>query len=323
MEQLQLSGAWVALVTPFLDNQEIDYESFKKLLIWHAKSGITGIVILGTTGENAGLLFEEHLKLIQFSIEILQLPELSGSSCRLMVGVGTYNTHETVHRIQEIQKLGESVCSKISALLIVTPYYNRPSQEGLIAHYNKISQSTSFNIVLYNVPKRTGVDLLPETVRLLSDQNSNIIGLKETVCTADRLRDLKNCILNDKHNFLLFSGEDSQNQLVLEFGGHGMISVTANIVPSVMQDFYINLTQVQTKNSKNSHFLKNNLAFEKIFSDLNQVLFLETNPVGVKWALSQLQKIKTPMCRLPLVTLSKKYQSVINKTLKKLEPVLN
>ena len=288
---MRFHGSIVALVTPMLENTEVDYERFFQLIDWHIAEKTDAIVVAGTTGESATLSFDEHKKVIAEAVRYVQ------KRIPIIAGTNGNATHEAVELTQYAEKVGAD------AALIVTPYYNRPTQEGLYQHFHTIAKATALPIILYNVPSRTACDLLNETVVRLA-QIDNIVGLKDATGQLERLSDLKPRLSSD---FLLFTGDDATSLGFLAHGGHGIISVTANVAPRAMHDF----CQAMETNDLP--------CARKIFANLfpvHQALFIETNPIPVKWALAAMGKTP-PFLRLPLTPLSERYQETVKNALKR------
>ncbi len=287
-----LSGSIVALVTPMNEDGSIDFNALKKLVDWHVKEGTNGIVAVGTTGESATLEIDEHLEVIRSVVQYAdgRIPVIAGS--------GSNSTAQAIRTTSESYKIGADYS------LLVTPYYNRPGQKGLIEHYLKIADSCDIKQILYNVPSRTSCDLSPDTVQILS-RHENIIGIKEAVNTKDRMKKLKN-ISDLNKDFLVFSGDDETFIDLLSFGGNGIISVAANVIPKGVSKIC-------------KHYKDNqNQAIElnKKYKYLYELLFVESNPIPVKWMMYKMGLIKNSI-RLPLIELDKKYQeNIINEMLK-------
>ena len=216
-----LTGSIVALVTPMRIDGSVDWGALDRLIEWHIDGGTHGIVPMGTTGESATLDTDEHLQVIKRTIDVV------AGRVPVIAGTGSNATDEALHQTQEAQRLGADAC------LLVTPYYNRPTQEGLYQHYKKIAAATAVPIVLYNVPPRTGCDMQPETVERLAAIDG-IVGIKEACGDAQRVPAIKNRVAED---FFVLSGEDAQTLQMLELGAVGAISVTANVLPSLMAEF--------------------------------------------------------------------------------------
>ena len=285
-----LTGSIVALVTPMDQTGEIDYIALKELVEFHIKSKTAAIVAVGTSGESATFSVDDHVKVVERTIAYAagRIPVIAGN--------GANSTSEAI----ALSKLFTN--SGIVAGLNVTPYYNKPTQEGLYLHYKAIAESCELPQILYNVPGRTAVDMLPETVARLAEI-PNIIGIKEATGDLERLAELKAILPAD---FLLYSGDDATGCDFMLQGGHGVISVTTNIAPAEM--------------AKMCEFALNG-DVEKALEINNQLmpvhthLYHEANPIPVKWACAELGLIPTPTLRLPLTTLSEQYQSIVRNAL--------
>ena len=290
-----LSGSLVALVTPMEINGGVDFNALENLIEWHIKNGSDGIVSVGTTGESATLSTDEHLDVIKHTVKCVngRIPVIAGS--------GSNSTAQAIETTKESLKIGADYS------LLVTPYYNKPSQRGLIEHYTKIANSSDMRLILYNVPSRTSCDMLPETVEVLSEHN-NIIGIKEAVNNTKRMNQLLNISLKKDGEFLIFSGDDESFLDLLILGGHGVISVAANVIPNtisqICSQFKINQDEAIKLNNK--------------YKKLYELLFIESNPVPVKWMLYKIGLIQNSI-RLPLIPLDKKYQENIASEMLKLE----
>tara|TARA_A200000113_G_scaffold225948_1_gene248945 strand:- start:6333 stop:7223 length:891 start_codon:yes stop_codon:yes gene_type:complete len=289
-----LKGSLVALITPMKLNGDIDYEKLDALLDWHIEEGTNGIVSVGTTGESATLNVNEHIHVIEHTVTYVN------KRVPVIAGTGANSTSEAIELTEESKKIGADYS------LIVTPYYNKPNQKGLIDHYNKIADSVDIPQILYNVPSRTACDLLPPSVEILS-KHKNIIGIKEAVGTDERIASLIE-ISKDNENFLLFSGDDPTYLNMLKKGGDGVISVAANVVPKMISNI---CKYVFEQNNYDADQLDNKL------TALYQLLFVESNPVPVKWMLYKMNKIENSI-RLPLVELENKYKENITSEMLKL-----
>ena len=289
-----LKGSLVALITPMKLNGDIDYEKLDALLDWHIQEGTNGIVSVGTTGESATLNVNEHIHVIEHTVTYVN------KRVPVIAGTGANSTSEAIELTEESKKIGADYS------LIVTPYYNKPNQKGLIDHYNKIADSVDIPQILYNVPSRTACDLLPPSVEILS-KHKNIIGIKEAVGTDERIASLIE-ISKDNENFLLFSGDDPTYLNMLKKGGDGVISVAANVVPKMISNI---CKYVFEQNNYDADQLDNKL------TALYQLLFVESNPVPVKWMLYKMNKIENSI-RLPLVELENKYKENITSEMLKL-----
>ncbi|XBC40837.1 MAG: 4-hydroxy-tetrahydrodipicolinate synthase [Buchnera aphidicola (Nurudea yanoniella)] len=283
-------GSIVALITPMDKKGNICQESLQKLINYHIESGTRAIVSVGTTGESATLSQEEHIEVIILTLKI------SKNRIPIIAGTGSNSTSEAISLTKKFESSG------ISACLTVTPYYNRPTQIGLYEHFKAISNNTNLPQILYNVPKRTGCDLIPKTVAKLSELH-NIIGIKEATGDLSRVQKIKNLVSND---FLLISGDDSTALDFMQLGGQGVISVTANIAAKEMAK----LCNFALKNDFASARLLNN----RLMS-LHLDLFKDPNPIPIKWLAKKIGLIKTSTLRLPLTSISKKTRLILEKSL--------
>jgi len=285
-------GSNVALITPMFDDGEVDYASLEKLIDFHIDAGTSSIVSVGTTGESATLGVTEHLRVINHTIEY------SAKRIPVIAGTGANSTSEAIELTQEAKNLGADAC------LLVTPYYNKPTQEGLYQHFKLIAETVDINQLLYNVPGRTAVDMSVDTTVRLAEID-NIIGIKDA--TGD-LSVIKQLVERCHKDFLLLTGDDATALDFILCGGHGGISVTANIVPKELQKVYLSAISGKSDLAKE---------LNKKLQSLHGNLFLEANPIPVKWALHKMGKCHKGI-RLPLLVLSKEYQSVILNDLEKL-----
>ena len=290
-----LKGSLVALVTPMEEGGEVDYESLEKLIDWHINQGTNGIVSVGTTGESATLDVDEHVQVIKHTVEHVN------SRVPVIAGTGANSTSEALELTQESKQNGADFA------LIVTPYYNKPTQKGLISHYTKLANEVDIPQILYNVPSRTACDILPETVKILSTHN-NIVGIKEAVDSKERIDDLI-AISSNNQNFQLFSGDDPSFIKMIQKGGDGVISVAANVVPNKISEI---CKLVEEKKHDEASFIDNTL------SNLYDLLFIESNPIPVKWMLFKMNLIKNSI-RLPLEELDEIYQEDITNEMLKLK----
>ncbi len=275
---MELRGSIVALVTPMTATGEVDWPALEGLIGWHLDSGTNGIVPMGTTGESATLTTDENLAVIRLTIDIV------AGKIPVIAGTGSNATAEAMHQTQEAEHLGADAC------LLVTPYYNKPTQEGLYQHYKTIADACTVPLVLYNVPSRTACDMSAETVARLAPID-NIVGIKEACGDPNRVAEIK-ALCDD--NFVVVSGEDGQTYDMLELGALGTISVTANVLPAAMTEFCRN-------------YLEGNVAeareMDEKLQPVHGAMFVETNPIPAKWALYAMGKIDQGI-RLPLVALS-------------------
>jgi 4-hydroxy-tetrahydrodipicolinate synthase len=280
-----LSGSIVALVTPMRENGDIDWAALDGLIEWHIESGTHAIVPMGTTGESATLDTDEHLQVIKRTIEVV------AKRIPVIAGTGSNSTAEAIHQTLEAQALGADAC------LLVTPYYNRPTQEGLFQHYKAISEATTVPIVLYNVPPRTGCDMQAETVARLANF-SNIVGIKDACGDATRVKAIKDALTGSAWDeFFILSGEDAQTLEMMSLGAVGTISVTANVLPALMAEF---CSSYLAGDHARAQELDNRL------QPVHDVLFVESSPTPTKWILSELGRMQGGI-RLPLIPLSNQH----------------
>lgn len=282
-------GSMVALVTPMLEDGAIDWQAFADLVEFHLDSGTDAIVAVGTTGESATVDFEEHCEVIG------RVVDMAKGRIPIIAGTGANSTSEAISLTQCAMESGAD------AALLVTPYYNKPTQEGLYQHYKAVAEAVAIPQILYNVPGRTACDLLPETVARLATI-SNIVGLKEATGDLERLHDIKQ-LCGDKID--LYSGDDATGMDFMLQGGKGVISVTNNVVPAEMHDLCKaaltgDVDRARSINSEIAH--------------LHEDLFMESNPIPVKWALYEMGLIKTGI-RLPLTPLSESLRPALRKSL--------
>ena len=282
-----LKGSFVAIVTPMFEDGSVDYDSLRKLIDFHCENNSDGIVIVGTSGESPTITFDEHTNLIKETIEY------SSGRLPVIAGTGANSTEEAIFLTQSARDLGAD------AALIVAPYYNKPPQEGLYLHFKKINDEVDIPQILYNVPSRTCSDIKNETVVELS-KLKNIIGIKDATGDLSRIKTLKNEV---NGNFLFYSGDDATACKFLKLGGHGVISVTANIKPREMSSM--------CKLNETGQFQEAINLNEKI-GELHDILFVESNPIPVKYLLNKMGLIK-PGIRLPLIPLSPVHYKLFEK----------
>ena len=293
-----LQGSFVALVTPMRADGSLDFESLESLIDWHVQSGTNGIVTVGTTGESATVSVAEHLKIIEQTIEFVD------KRIPVIAGTGANSTQEALELTQTAASLGAD-CA-----LIVTPYYNKPNQEGLYQHYMKIADSVEIPQILYNVPSRTACDLRPETVSRLS-YHPNIVGIKEASDDPIRLNELISIQerANDQKYFAVLSGDDPTFSEFMSTGGNGVISVAANVIPGqVAKICELNLE---------GHYADAK-ELNEMYKNIFDLIFIESNPIPVKWILKQMTKIKSGI-RLPLISLDSQYHDAIKNEMIKLK----
>ena len=291
-----LKGSIAALVTPMDSDGEINWEGLEELIQWHIRSNTSGLVIVGTTGESATLDVAEHVQLIERAVDI------SEGKIKIIAGTGANSTKEAIYLTNSAKSAGAD------ASLLVTPYYNKPTQEGLYQHYMMIADEVDLPQILYNVPSRTGCDLLNETVLRLVD-HENIVGLKDATGDLARLKDIINKLTPKQEGaFSLFSGDDPTATEFIINGGVGTISVTANIVPKIIAEIcdYALSGEVEAA-----------IALDKRLIKLNEILFAESNPIPTKWMLNRIGRISDGI-RLPLTPLNPKFHKQAEQILKDL-----
>ena len=291
-----IKGSITALVTPMNEKGDLDYDSLEKLINFQINSGISGLVAVGTTGESATIDFKDHIKLIEFFVKV------NKGRVHIIAGTGANSTEEALHLTKEAKSAGAD------AALLVSPYYNKPPQEGIYYHHMKIADEVDIPQILYNVPSRTASFIEPETVLRLSS-HKNIIGIKDaTGDMKNHSEVLKLCKEEiENNNFLLYSGDDFSSLEFLKNGGHGTISVTSNIVPDIVSEI---CKLVDTNYSKAKEL-------DDSLKVLNKNLFCESNPIPVKWALYKMGLIKRGI-RLPLIELNDSFKEPLENSLKRL-----
>jgi len=272
-------GSIVALVTPMLPETEaIDYPALRRLVDWHQAAGTAAIVAVGTTGESPTLSVEEHLRVIEVCVE------QAAGRLPIIAGTGANSTSEAIELTAGARERGADAC------LLVTPYYNKPTQEGLYLHHRAIAEAVDIAQVLYNVPGRTGCDMLPDTVVRLA-QIPNIVGIKEATGDLERARDL---VARCPEDFAVYSGDDATAMDLMLLGGKGNIGVTANVAPEQMHD----LCDAALAGDR----VRAEAINDRLLA-LHRALFLESNPIPVKWAVAELG-LMADVIRLPLTPLS-------------------
>ena len=288
---MSFRGSLVALVTPFKKGK-IDFNTLEKLIHRHLENGTNGIVPCGTTGEASTMSHQEHKQVLKFVVTQV------GRRIPVVCGCGSNNTAEALELVAYSKKIGGD------GALVVTPYYNKPTQEGLFRHYQTLAKKVSIPIVLYNVPSRTGINLLPDTVARLS-AIKNIVAVKEASGSLDQASEIRK-----KSNITILSGDDGLTLPLLSIGAEGVISVTANVVPSHFSELVASFQKGDIEEAKHLHYE---------LHDLNKTLFIETNPVPVKTALSLMRWIPSPEVRLPLCEMQKENVLKLKKALHNLK----
>ncbi len=286
-----IQGSIVAIVTPMFEDGSVDWKSLEKLVEWHIEQGTNSIVAVGTTGEASTLSMAEHAEVIK---EIIRV---ANKRIPIIAGTGANSTHEAIELTKEAKQLGAD------AALLVTPYYNKPTQEGLFQHYKAIAEAVDLPIILYNVPGRTGVDMHNDTAIRLADI-PQIVGIKDATGDIPRGQELLEGLKGK--NMVVYSGDDATAAELIQLGAQGNISVTANIAPKIMSELCAAALQgdVATAKEKNDQVAK-----------LNNILFCESNPIPVKWALHEMELIGTGV-RLPLTPLAEQYRAPLREELK-------
>ncbi|HJF27740.1 4-hydroxy-tetrahydrodipicolinate synthase [Acinetobacter bohemicus] len=283
-------GSIVAIVTPMFEDGSVDWKSLEKLVEWHIAEGTNGIVAVGTTGEASTLSMSEHTQVIK---EIIRVAK---KRIPVIAGTGANSTHEAIQLTREAKELGAD------AALLVTPYYNKPTQEGLYQHYKAIAEAVDLPQILYNVPGRTGVDMANETVIRLADI-PQIVGIKDATGDVARGAALLEGLTGK--NMTVYSGDDATAYQLMGHGAKGNISVTANVAPKAMSEVCAAALQGDMARAEE---LNSQIA------NLHNILFCESNPIPVKWALHDMGLIGTGI-RLPLTPLAEQYRAPLHEAL--------
>ena len=285
-----ITGSLVAIVTPMLEDGTVDFDAYRALIDWHIEQGTDAIVAVGTSGESPTVSVEEHCELIKVAVEH------AAGRIPVIGGAGGNSTHEAIKLTRHAHAVGAD------ATLQVVPYYNKPTQEGLYQHFKAIAEATPCPVIMYNVPGRTVADMSNDTIVRLA-QVDNIIGVKDA--TGDIGRGIQ-LLQQIPKNFAVYSGDDSTAAALILMGAHGNVSVTANVAPKMMHDLCVAALNkdVDTVRRLNA-----------VLCDLNKLLFIEANPIPVKWALTEMGKIPLGI-RSPLTVLSEVNQPVIRAALK-------
>ena len=284
-------GAFVAIVTPF-KNGEVDEEAFRELIEFQIENGTHGIVPCGTTGESATLSYEEHKRVVKIAVEQVK------GRVPVLAGAGSNSTREALELITYAKEV------EADGALVITPYYNKPTQEGLYQHYSYLAKESEFPIVIYNVPSRTGVDILPETVARIVRDNPNVVGIKEATGSVRRTTEILEKV--DKEDFSVLSGDDFIVYPLICVGAKGVISVVSNILPSKMAQLVNAALEGKYEEARKLHYE---------LQPACRAMFLETNPIPVKTALAMMGKIKEEI-RLPLCRMSEANRKKLEEVLK-------
>ena len=285
-----IAGSMVALVTPMDAQGGLDWESLAKLVDFHLQEGTNAIVAVGTTGESATLEVPEHIEVIRRVVD-----QVNGR-IPVIAGTGANSTREAVELTENAKAAGADAC------LLVTPYYNKPTQEGLFQHFRHVAEAVAIPQILYNVPGRTACDMLPETVERLS-KVPNIIGIKEATGDLKRGREVLDRVGQD---FLVYSGDDATAVELMLMGGKGNISVTANVAPRAMSELCAAAIAGDADKAR---------AINALLMPLHQTLFIEANPIPVKWALHEMGLMPEGI-RLPLTWLSQHCQEPLRQAMR-------
>ena len=285
-----IQGSIVAIVTPMFEDGSVDWKGLEKLVEWHIAQGTNSIVAVGTTGEASTLSMAEHTQVIK---EIIRV---ANKRIPVIAGTGANSTREAIELTKEAKELGAD------AALLVTPYYNKPTQEGLYQHYKAIAEAVDLPQILYNVPGRTGVDMLNETIIRLADI-PQIVGIKDATGDVPRGKELIDGL--QVKNMTVYSGDDATAYQLICLGAHGNISVTANIIPQQMSQI---CAAALAGHAEQAEALNNQVA------NLHNILFCESNPIPVKWALHEMGLIGNGI-RLPLTPLAEQYRTPLREAL--------
>jgi len=286
-------GSMVALITPMREDGSVDFDSLRQLVDFHIDNGTDAIIAMGTTGESATLSQQEHCSVLR------QVVDFADKKIPIIAGTGANSTTEAIELTQCAQQAGADAC------LLVTPYYNKPTQQGLFLHYQAVATAVDIPQMLYNVPGRTAVDMLPDTVKRLSELN-NIIGIKEATGDMARIKQLIELCPDD---FYIWSGDDATALDAILLGAKGDISVTANVAPKLMHE----MCKAALAGDR-ATALKINQQLMPLHNDL----FVEANPIPVKWALMEMAKIPKGI-RLPMTLLSSEFHDTVRSALKHAE----
>jgi 4-hydroxy-tetrahydrodipicolinate synthase len=290
MSAASFAGSHVAIVTPLRASGEIDWQAWARLIDFHLQEGSDGIVVGGSTGESVSLTGEELRELLQ------RAQAQVGGRMKVLAGVGTSSTAETVRRVQAVSGLA------IDGLLVVTPAYNRPTQEGLFQHFAAVAAVSPLPLMLYNVPSRTAVDLLPDTVARLA-QLRNVVAIKEALPDMERIRALRAAC---PPQFQVLSGDDPTVREAIANGAVGVVTVTGNVAPALMRA----MTAAALRGD-----LELAASLDAQLAPLNEALFLESNPIPVKWALARMGLMGGTL-RLPLTELAARHHDAVDSALR-------
>jgi 4-hydroxy-tetrahydrodipicolinate synthase len=284
-----ITGSLVAIVTPMHEDGRLDLGAFRKLIDWHVEEGTDGIVVVGTTGESPTVNVDEHKELIRIAVQHAR------GRIPIIAGTGGNSTAEAIELTESAKKAGATAC------LSVVPYYNKPTQEGLYRHFSKIAETVELPMIMYNVPGRTVADMQNDTVLRLAEV-PGIIGIKDATANIERGSDL---IKRAPRNFAIYSGDDATCLALIFMGGHGVISVTANVAPKLMHQMCAAALVGDVKKAREINLR---------LLPLHQRLFVEANPIPVKWAMAEMGLIEGGL-RLPLSPMADKFQQTVREAL--------
>ena len=285
-----ITGSLVAIVTPMLEDGRLDIPRFKSLIDWHIAEGTDGIVVVGTTGESPTVGFDEHKELIHVAVAH------AAGRIPIVAGTGANSTAEAIELTESAKRAGAAAC------LSVVPYYNKPTQEGLYRHFKTIAEAVDIPNILYNVPGRTVADLANDTTLRLA-QVPNIVGIKDATGNMERGTDLAK---RAPSGFALYSGDDASGLALMLMGGHGVISVTANVAPRLMREMCAAALAGEVVRAREANFR---------LLGLHKHLFVEANPIPVKWAVAQLGLIEGGI-RLPLTPLAAQHHDSVREAMR-------
>ena len=288
-----IQGSIVALVTPMYENGAIDKESLEKLVKYHIDQGTDALVAVGTTGESATLSENEHCEVIKTVVDYVS------GRIPVIAGTGSNSTIEAINLTHKAQQAGADAC------LIVTPYYNKPTQEGLYLHYKAIAEAVDIPQILYNVPGRTACDMLPETIGRLS-KLTNIIGVKEATGDLTRVKKIRDLAGED---FAIYTGDDATSVEFCLLGGNGSITVTGNVAPRLAHEMIMAAITGDKETA---------LAIDEKLADLHKNLFIQSNPIPVKWAVAEMGLMRQGI-RLPLTWLTEDCFATVRSSMCKAE----
>ena len=284
-----ITGSLVAIVTPMFEDERLDVARFRQLIDWHVAEGTDGIVVVGTTGESPTVDFDEHKELIRVAVDHAK------GRIPVIAGTGGNSTAEAIELTESAKKAGATAC------LSVVPYYNKPAQEGLYRHFRKVAETVDLPMIVYNVPGRTVADLHNDTTLRLA-QVPGIIGIKDATANIERGTDLLKRL---PRNFAVYSGDDATALALILLGGHGTISVTANVAPRLMHEMCAAALVGDVKKARELNLR---------LLGLHQKLFVEANPIPVKWALAQMGRIEAGL-RLPMTPLAERFHDTVREAL--------